>query len=534
MPPFVGVGARQDNATFRQPRGKVTASSRARLSPESVKAGARNRTDPDMKLTLRLDPNRLRRWHVRLVERLARRPDTHVGVEWNAGAQPLPRAVELLFTLERRVYGLPPGDEMAAAPEDFARCAASAETPDLVLDFTDSAPSAGTRTWRITFDGAADETAALASLTNKRTPIVQITDAATGAMVVVGHPGTESAGVFTLAWRDVMARTATLIMAALDGAAARTDAVEQRPGTLATGALAQFAAESLARKGARWLYHLCYNAPHWRVGWRFVDGPDVIDLRAHPPGGWRELPDDRSRFYADPFPIEHDGRTFLFVEDFAHAAGYGVISVVEFDANGPVGPPRPVLDTGSHLSYPFVFGHESQVWMVPESGAAGTIDLYRAEAFPHRWIKDATLVPGVVASDATLFEHDGRWWMFATVRDEGGAYSDALHIWSAPGLRGPWQPHRRNPVLIDIATARPAGRVVRRGDKLFRPFQDCDAGYGAALGLAEITRLDDEGFSQRVETVLRPGPLWPGSRLHTLNRAGRLECIDGSATARRF
>ena len=35
-------------------------------------------------------------------------------------------------------------------------------------------------------------------------------------------------------------------------------------------------------------------------------------------------------------------------------------------------------------------------------------------------------------------------------------------------------------------------------------------------------------------SVLRPGPEWPGRRLHTLNRAGRLECIDGSATARRF
>lgn len=485
-----------------------------------------------MKLTLRLDPNRLRRWHVRLAGRLARRPDTQVGVEWSAGAEPLPMAVRLLFALERLVYGLPPGDEVAAAPDELERYAASAEAADLVLDFANAAPRAGMRTWRVTFDGG-DEAAALTALTQKRTPIVAVMDV-TGAGIVNGHPGTESAGVFTLAWRDVMARTATLIEAALDGAAARTDAIEQRPGTLATGALAQFAAKSLARTVARWLYHLCYNAPHWRVGWRFVDGPDVIDLRAHPPGGWRELPDDRSRFYADPFPIEHDGRTFLFVEDFAHAAGYGVISVVEFDANGPIGPPRPVLDTGSHLSYPFVFEHEGQVWMVPESAAAGTIDLYRAAVFPDRWVKVATLVPGVVASDATLFEHDGRWWMFATVRDDGGAYSDALHIWSAPGLSGPWQPHRRNPVLVDIATARPAGRVVRRGGKLIRPFQDCDTGYGAALGLAEITRLDDEEFSQRVETVLRPGPLWPGSRLHTLNRAGRLECIDGSATARRF
>ena len=133
-----------------------------------------------------------------------------------------------------------------------------------------------------------------------------------------------------------------------------------------------------------------------------------------------------------------------------------------------------------------------------------------------------------------MFEHDGRWWMLATVRDEGGAYSDALHVWSAPDFRGPWQPHRRNPVLVDIASARPAGRVVSRDGALIRPFQDCRAGYGAALGLARITRLDDEPSSSRCETILHPGPLWPGRRLHTLNRAGRLECIDGSATARRF
>ena len=81
----------------------------------------------------------------------------------------------------------------------------------------------------------------------------------------------------------------------------------------------------------------------------------MIDLRAHPQSGWRDLPDDRSRFYADPFPIEHDGRTFVFVEDFAHALGYGVISAVEFGADGPLGAPRPVLDIGTHLSYPFVF-----------------------------------------------------------------------------------------------------------------------------------------------------------------------------------
>jgi hypothetical protein len=485
-----------------------------------------------MKLTLRLDPNRLRRWHVRLAERLARRPDTAIAVEWHEDGEPFPSAVPLLLALERLVYGIPAGVTDAATRSQLAGYAP--HDADLVLDFTGAAPRAGRPAWRIMFDGAADEAAALAALIEQRTPVVEVVDAATGAVIAAGHPGTESGGVLTLALADVLARTTTLILAALDGAGARTAGEVPRAAAVSTAAVARFGMKSLARAAVRRLYHLCYITPHWRVGWRFVDGADVIDLRAHPPGGWRELPDDRRRFYADPFPIVHAGRTFLFVEDFSHALGYGVISAVEFGDDGPLDTPRPVLDTGTHLSYPFVFEHDGAVYMVPESGASGTIELYRAAAFPERWEKHATLVPDIVASDATLFQRDGRWWMLATVRDEGGAFSDALHVWSAPALTGPWQPHARNPVLVDIASARPAGRMVERGGALIRPIQDCRDGYGAALGLARVTRLDDEGFAQEVETILRAGPLWPGRRLHTLNRAGRLECIDGSAAARRF
>ena len=89
-----------------------------------------------------------------------------------------------------------------------------------------------------------------------------------------------------------------------------------------------------------------------------------------------------------------------------------------------------------HLSYPFVLEHEGEVWMVPETSAAGTIELYRAEAFPHRWTREAVLVEGVEASDATLVQHDGRWWMLATVR-HGGSFSDTLTAWSAERLTGP-------------------------------------------------------------------------------------------------
>ena len=43
-----------------------------------------------------------------------------------------------------------------------------------------------------------------------------------------------------------------------------------------------------------------------------------------------------------------------------------------------------------------------------------------------------------------------------------------------------------------------------------------------------------DGFEQVVETILTPGPRWPGRRLHSLNRAGPYEFIDGSGTAPRW
>jgi hypothetical protein len=489
-----------------------------------------------MRLTIRLHRARLRQWHVRLAARLARRANTRVAVEWSASGEELPAAVPLLFSLEKLIYRLP-GDGLAAAAsvDDFARFTTNApQAADLVLDLCGAGRRPGERTWQLTFDATPSESSAIGALICWRTPVVAIIDLETGAEVISSRPGAENNQILLLAFEDLLARTATLVTAALDGASGG-HCGEAAPAVAAsTRAALAFAARSLASAAVKRLYLLCYYAPHWRVGWRWVDGPDVIDLRTHPSGGWHELPDDGVRFYADPFPVAAGGRLHLFVEEFDHRLGRGVISVVEFGQSGPIGKPRRVLEAATHLSYPFVFEHRSEMWMVPESCSTGTIDLYRAERFPDGWVKHATLVSGVVASDATPFEHDGRWWMFATVQDEGGSYSDALNLWSAPDLLGPWTPHRRNPVLVDSATARPGGRIVKRGDKLIRPFQDCRNGYGTALGLAEITRLDDEGFEQRVETILRPGPLWPGRRLHTLNRAGRLECIDGSAWSRKF
>jgi hypothetical protein len=289
--------------------------------------------------------------------------------------------------------------------------------------------------------------------------------------------------------------------------------------------LRQFAAENV--------YARIFQSPHWRVGWRRLTGPDLWDTKSLRGTRWQFLPDPRIRFLADPIAIEHAGRTVLFVEDFNHDRQKGVISAVEFAATGPIGPVRCVLEEPWHLSYPFVLALNGGVWMIPESSATREVALYRADPFPNRWVKEATLLRDVPAVDATVVVHEGCYWLLTTVETATHSSSD-LHLFSAPSLFGPWRAHQGNPVLRDPRAARSAGPIVSRDGRLWRPVQDCSRRYGATVGLAEITRLDADGFEQIVRDVIAPCREWPGRRLHTLSQAGGFEFIDGSANVLRW
>jgi hypothetical protein len=467
-------------------------------------------------------------------------PDVTVTVDARPGPGGLPRSAELLFRFEAVIHGLYPSlSAFAPASELEKYKELSSQRSDLTMDLSGDLPTDRKDVWRLTFDGEPGERALLGLLINGQTPVAAILQGS--RVVMIGRLGTENKGIMMLSFEDALARVITIILAAVSNSEPRSRlpdlpqlSSESSSARLDLSRAGKLAAKQLIWTVSRYLYRLCCQTPHWRIGWRKLDGPDLFELRRHPEDGWQSLRDDGKRFYADPFPIEIGGSTTLFVEDFEHKIGKGVISAVLFGPEGPIGKPVPVLERSYHLSYPFVFEMEGEVWMVPESSSARKIELLRATQFPTGWVSEAILVSDVNASDATLVQHEGRWWMFATVKDEDGAFSDALYLWSAPNFRGPWAAHRKNPVLVDIASARPAGRVVSVADQLLRPAQDCRLGYGASLAIARIITLDDDYFEQQVETILRPGPLWAGRKLHTLNSAGGLEFIDGSARAWRW
>ncbi len=468
------------------------------------------------------------RWHEQLRQSLSRRwPGAEVAYRFEPQEDPQPLAVSQLLTLERML--LRRGKTTLCDRLDPAAAPATLDVAaDIVVDLIgDASPTSGKRVLKPLYDGHESEQAAVAAAFSGEAPFLAIEDAATGRSVAQGLPSFEAADGLTGALEAIYSRIATLIEKAIaapghnfEGSPAPTRRAPPTPMVFLTG--------NLAFQCIRAIYHLCCHSPHWRVGWRFVDGPGVLETGALSGVPWRAMQDREMSFAADPFPIEWRGRMGVFYERLDYRTNIGEICFQAFDACGPTGEPVPALKEPWHLSYPSLIEHDGELYMLPEASASSGLTLYRCVAFPNRWEPIARLLEGIEAADATVFRHGDSFWMTSVVREGFGGYSDTLAIHRATSIFGPWEPHALSPVLVDSRYARPAGAVVAQGGALYRPVQDCSRGYGKGLAIMRIDQLDEAVFEQTLVSHMSPGPDWPGGRLHTLNRSGRLECIDGA------
>ena len=259
----------------------------------------------------------------------------------------------------------------------------------------------------------------------------------------------------------------------------------------------------------------------WNVGLvrapiaRFLE-PDFV-----PEVEW--FADDRGpdHYLADPFPLLRDGPLGVLAEDYDYQRRIGTIARLDFDDMS-----RTTVDIGSesHASYPYTFEHGATAYVAAQITGQQGVSLLTID-------DNGDLAPGgrldldAETLDPTLFEHDGRWWLFFT---RPGAQSlTELHIWWADDLFGEWKPHARNPVKTDIRSARPGGTPFHHDGALYRPAQDCSTTYGGAVSITRIDELTPDAFTETVVRIVEPDPAWPyPNGLHTLSGAGGITVLD--------
>jgi hypothetical protein len=261
-------------------------------------------------------------------------------------------------------------------------------------------------------------------------------------------------------------------------------------GRLRTALFSKRSQKRCEEEASRQWFLLCGSRPE-----DLSEAPDPLRLEALIP--------PKDRFWADPFLWSSNGQQHLFFEEYPYAEGRGRISVMAIDPRGKaLGAPQTVLIEPHHLSYPYLFEVDGALYMVPEQKAARRVDVYRCVEYPTQFERVGTWFKGVRMVDVTVFEHEGRWWLFCAVKEKGLRYDESLcAYYTDHPLKGRWTPHPLNPLVRDFRRGRPGGRIFRDASgRLVRPSQDCRPHYGAGLNLSEIEVLTPENYRER--------PLW--------------------------
>jgi hypothetical protein len=223
------------------------------------------------------------------------------------------------------------------------------------------------------------------------------------------------------------------------------------------------------------------------------------------------------RFWADPFPVEYNGRTFIFIEQQIGSEN-GTIGFIELYNDLSHSNFIPILQKSYHLSFPNVFSvrkDNCDIWyMIPESNENRSIDLYRAVDFPCKWVFDLTLMEDLLAVDTTVIYYESKWWLFTSISVERKSVNRNLSLFSSDTFpSNTWVSHPQNPICTSLNNSRMAGLVFfdQKDNCLYRPAQNCLKDYGKEININKIIELNSHCYKE--ETIKT---IFPETKLHAV------------------
>lgn len=228
-------------------------------------------------------------------------------------------------------------------------------------------------------------------------------------------------------------------------------------------------------------------------------------------------------WYADPFVFEAGEEHYIFVEQYRKDINKGCIGYFQFEKGIPVNKGI-VIENNYHMSYPDVFEYKDNYYMIPESSANNSVDLYVAERFPDKWKKIKSLIMGEKLVDTTVFQDRGRLYLITYslfAKYEIRVYELFMEKLEVKLLS---KKHYTNNI------GRPGGRLYVKDGKLIRPAQDSSRKYGENLILYDVDTLDINGeFVEREIRRIGTDAINIANnpeRLHQITHDSMFEVID--------
>jgi hypothetical protein len=277
-----------------------------------------------------------------------------------------------------------------------------------------------------------------------------------------------------------------------------------------------------------WIMNRIFRPGEWGIGIIdkridcFLNDSDIISAK------WIIQPKKRY-FYADPFGIDLKGEKYIFCEKFDYDLGLGKICAFKIDKNNIVTKCKVNINCNKHISYPYIFEYEGNIYCVPETASAKEVSLFKATTFPSTWKREKVLLSGVSICDPTIIHFQDKWWMWGT--DAAKSSNGTLMLWYSDSPLGPWIDHPQNPIKECLRSSRPAGTPFVVNNILYRPAQDCTHQYGKKIVINQIQHIGIDFYLEHEFRIIRPNK---ASRykdgIHTVSGAGNFTLIDGKVS----
>lgn len=219
-----------------------------------------------------------------------------------------------------------------------------------------------------------------------------------------------------------------------------------------------------------------------------------------------EIKNPKGRYLADPFVFSHNNSDYIFVEDLFIKENRGRISAIKINGDkyeflGIV------LEEDFHLSFPFIFKENSEIYMVPESSKNCDIRLYKCLEFPYKWQLEKVLMNNVSAADTMLIKQQDTWFMLTNICSAGlGDHNSELHIYYSESLKSNlWKPIASgNPVIFDSLKARNGG-LFFHNETIYRVNQvHGKSQYGKCFNINQVVKISKNEYMEKNISNIRP------------------------------
>lgn len=257
------------------------------------------------------------------------------------------------------------------------------------------------------------------------------------------------------------------------------------------------------------------NEQHWTLG--FIEKPieDIVKGIPFEIHYIKEMPHDR--WFADPFILDYNDSTILvLVEEFCYDIRRGRIARLTIDRHTyTLLSYEIILDLPTHLSFPFIRRKNGKIYIYPENSESGSWNMYEYKLSSDTFslVKTVSTEP---LTDAIITDLIGDEMIFSThLPTQNG---NTLSVYAADAIL-------RQELKFPTNTARNAGDWFCIGEKVYRPAQDCNNGYGCAVIIQEVTKTNDTFAFTDVCRIVSTNPKFT-TGCHTLNHYNGLSVVD--------